>query len=73
MVFRTWFSRLGISTLGPGFSHLRFPRPKPENFLDVIFKMWDLNFGTWISHRGFTVAFGHGHPLVVMKVGNRFG
>jgi hypothetical protein len=26
--------------------------------------MWDLNFGTWISHRGFTVAFGHGHPLV---------
>jgi len=32
MVFRTWFSRLGISTLGPGFSHSRFPRPKPENF-----------------------------------------
>jgi hypothetical protein len=27
--------------------------------------MWDLNFGTWISHKGFTVAFGHGHPLVV--------
>jgi hypothetical protein len=27
--------------------------------------MWDLNFGTWISHRGFTVAFGHGHPLVL--------
>jgi hypothetical protein len=26
--------------------------------------MWDLNFGTWISHRGFTVAFGHRHPLV---------
>jgi hypothetical protein len=26
--------------------------------------MWDLNFGTWISHMGFTVAFGHGHPLV---------
>ncbi len=25
--------------------------------------MWDLNFGTWISHKGFTVAFGHGHPL----------
>ncbi len=31
--------------------------------------MWDLNFGTWISHRGFTVAFGHGHPLVVEQVG----
>jgi len=30
--FRTWFSGLGISTLGPGFSHSRFPRPKPENF-----------------------------------------
>jgi hypothetical protein len=29
--------------------------------------MWDLNFGTWISHRGFTVAFGHGHPLVKLK------
>jgi len=23
---------LGISTLGPGFSHSRFPRSKPENF-----------------------------------------
>ncbi len=52
MVFKTWFSRLGISTLGPGFSHSRFPRPKLENFQDVIFRMWDLNFGTWISHRG---------------------
>jgi hypothetical protein len=30
--FRIWFSGLGISTLGPGFSHSRFPRPKPENF-----------------------------------------
>jgi len=29
--------------------------------------MWDLNFGTWISHRGFTVAEGHGHPLVYLK------
>jgi hypothetical protein len=29
--------------------------------------MWDLNFGTWISHRGFTVAFGHGHPLVCVN------
>jgi hypothetical protein len=37
MIFRTWFSRLGISTLGPGF-----------------------------SHRGFRVAFGHGHPLVLL-------
>jgi hypothetical protein len=37
MVFKTWFSGLGISTLGPGF-----------------------------SHRGFRVAFGHGHPLVVL-------
>jgi hypothetical protein len=32
MIFRTWFSGLGISTLRPGFSHSRFPRPKPENF-----------------------------------------
>jgi hypothetical protein len=32
MIFRTWFSGLGISTLGPGFSHSRFPRLKPENF-----------------------------------------
>jgi hypothetical protein len=29
--------------------------------------MWDLNFGTWISHRGFTLAFGHGHPLVLIR------
>jgi hypothetical protein len=39
MVFRTWFSGLGISTLGPGF-----------------------------SHRGFRVAFGHGHPLVNINI-----
>ncbi len=30
--------------------------------------MWDLNFGTWISHRGFTVAEGHGHPLVIVII-----
>jgi len=30
--------------------------------------MWDLNFGTWISHKGFTVAFGHGHPLVIIII-----
>jgi hypothetical protein len=30
--------------------------------------MWDLNFGTWISHRGFTMAFGHGHPLVTYVI-----
>jgi len=38
----------------------------------LIFRMWDLNFGTWISHSGlhmiqeardFTVFEGHGHPL----------
>jgi len=29
--------------------------------------MWDLNFETWISHRGFTVAFGLGHPLVIIN------
>ncbi len=37
MVFRTWFSGLGISTLGPGFSHSWFPRPKPENFFFFVF------------------------------------
>jgi hypothetical protein len=39
----------------------------------LIFRMWDLDFGTWISHSGlhmiqeardFTVSEGHGHPLV---------
>jgi len=30
--FRIWFSGLGISTLGLGFSHSQFPRLKPENF-----------------------------------------
>jgi hypothetical protein len=34
----------------------------------VIFRKWDLNFGTWISHRGFTMAFGHGHPLVTYVI-----
>ncbi len=37
MVFRIWFLGLGISTLGPGF-----------------------------SHKGFRVAFGHRHPLVLL-------
>jgi len=40
----------------------------------LIFRMWDLNFGTWISHSGFhmiqeardfIVSEGHGHPLVI--------
>jgi hypothetical protein len=39
MVFKTWFSRLGISTLEPGF-----------------------------SHRDFRVAFGYGHPLVLLMI-----
>ncbi len=39
----------------------------------LIFRMWDFNFGTWISHSGlhmiqeardFIVSEGHGHPLV---------
>jgi hypothetical protein len=40
MVFRTWFSGLGISTfeaweiLGYGFQ-------------DMVFETWDLNFGAW--------------------------
>ncbi len=36
----TWFSGLGISTLGPG------------KFQDMVFRTWDLNFGAWI----FTLA-----------------
>ncbi len=39
MVFKTWFSGLGISTLGPGFSHSQFPRPKPEIFL-IFFRVF---------------------------------
>jgi hypothetical protein len=35
MVFRTWFSGLGISSLGPG------------KFQDMVFRTWDLNFGAW--------------------------
>jgi hypothetical protein len=34
--------------------------------------MWDLNFETWISQRGFRVAFGHGHPLVKVMGGTIF-
>jgi hypothetical protein len=36
----TWFSGLGISTLGPG------------KFQDMVFRTWDLIFGAWI----FTLA-----------------
>jgi hypothetical protein len=34
----------------------------------MVFRTWDLNFGTWISHRGFTVAFGRRHPLVYIYI-----
>jgi hypothetical protein len=63
MVFKTWFSGLEISTLGPGFSHSRFPRPKPENFSGCGISILGPGFHTG----GFTVAFGHGHPLVLFK------
>ncbi len=42
----------------------------------LIFRMWDFNFGTWISHSGlhmiqeahdFIVSEGHEHPLVIIK------
>jgi hypothetical protein len=52
MVFGTWDLNFGACKI------LRY------GFQDMIFKTWDPNFETWISHRGFTVAFGHGHPLV---------
>jgi hypothetical protein len=29
----------------------------------MVFKTWDLNFETWISHRGFTVAFEKRAPI----------
>jgi hypothetical protein len=45
MVFRTWFSKLGISTLGP-WKILGY------DFQDMVFRTWDLNFGAWI----FTLA-----------------
>jgi hypothetical protein len=31
----------------------------------MVFRTWYSRLGTWISHRGFRVAFGHGLPLVV--------
>jgi hypothetical protein len=72
--------------LGPGSTHCgRLTGPTlfgaweilGYGFQDMVFRtwdlnfgtwMWDLNFGTWISHRGFTVAFGHGHPLVILYI-----
>jgi hypothetical protein len=33
----------------------------------MVFKTWFSRLGTWISHRGFRVAFGHGLPLVIVK------
>jgi hypothetical protein len=83
MVFRTWFSRLGISTFG-AWEILGY------GFQDMVFETWDLNlwglgnFRIWFSghgfrdlgsqplgpgfsHQGFRVAIGHGHPLVKIK------
>jgi hypothetical protein len=49
---RTWFSRCEISVLGR--TRCGFPRPKPGNFLDMIFRMWDPQFlETWSLHSGF--------------------
>ncbi len=49
---RTWFSGREISVLGR--TRCGFPRPKPGNFLDMIFKTWDLQFlETWSLHSGF--------------------
>jgi hypothetical protein len=45
MVFKTWFSGLGISTLGPG-------EILGYGFQNMVFRTWDLNFGAWI----FTLA-----------------
>jgi hypothetical protein len=30
----------------------------------MVFRTWFSRLGTWISHKGFRVAFGHGLPLV---------
>jgi hypothetical protein len=32
------------------------------------FRIWFSRLGTWISHRGFRVAFGHGLPLVILTL-----
>jgi hypothetical protein len=62
MVFRTWFSGLGISTLGPGFSHSRFSgcgiSILAHDFQDMDGEPGD-----------FTVSEGHGHPLVSLMTG----
>ncbi len=49
---KTWFSGREISVLGrTGYG---FPRPKPGNFLDMIFKTWDPQFlETWSLHSRF--------------------
>ncbi len=65
MVFRTWFSGLGISTLGLGFSHSRFPRSKLEknlgrDFQDVGSQFWDLDFTQGASHDpGLGICLAH--------------
>ncbi len=52
MYSRTWFSRREISVLGR--TRCGFPRPKPGNFLDMIFRRWDPQFlETWSLHSGF--------------------
>jgi hypothetical protein len=49
---RTWFSGREISVLGR--TRCGFPRPKPRNFLDMIFTTWDPQFlETWSLHSGF--------------------
>ncbi len=49
---RTWFSRREILVLG--CTQCGFPRSKPGNFLDMIFRTWDPQFlETWSLHSGF--------------------
>ncbi len=79
MVFGTWDLNFGAwEILGYGFQDMVFGTWNLNfgaweilgyGFQDMIFGTWDLNFGAWIFTQGFRVAFGHGHPLVLMNKG----
>jgi hypothetical protein len=74
MVFGTWDLNFGVwEILGYGFQDMVFGTWDLNfgaweilgyGFQDMVFGTWDLNLGLGFSHRGFKVAFGHGHPPV---------
>jgi hypothetical protein len=64
MVFRTWDLNFGAWIFTLAVSKIETWKLLRRDFQDVGSQFWDLDF-TQGASQGFTVAEGHGHPLVL--------